>query len=362
MTEKFKNIATIILFSIILIGFSLTSIFLPKEKYSLSERREKADFPTEGITEKDFYDKFDAYMLDHFALREELRTVKALSHYYIFGHTDNNGIAIINGSAVKLSEPLNEDSVRYVSSHITDIQKRYLQDCRVFVSLIPDKAYFASKNAFYPGIDYEKMQKLLMENISNAEYINIFPLLSLEDYYQTDSHWNQAQILPVAKEIANKMGVMLKDKYTEKSLYPFHGVYYGQSALPLKPDDMVYLQSETLSSCKVNIISATGKRETTVYETDKFGSKDSYDLFLSGAANIVEIENPKSKNGKELIIFRDSFGSSLAPLLVEAYDKVTLIDTRYVSMHRLEKYVQFNNQDVLFLYNTALVNSSFVLK
>ncbi len=362
MTEKFKNITTIILFSIILIGFSLNSIFLPKEKYSLSERREKATFPTEGITEKDFYDKFDAYMLDHFAFREGFRTIKALSHYYVFRHTENNGIAIINGSAVKLSAPLDEKAVKYTAQHISDIQKKYLSDCRVFISLVPDKAYFASQNDFYPGIDYEKMQKLLMENISNAEYINIFPLLSLEHYYQTDSHWNQKHLLPVAKEIANKMGVMLTDKYNEKSLYPFYGVYYGQSALPLKPDDMVYLQSETLSSCKVNIISATGKRETTVYETDKFGSKDSYDLFLSGAANIVEIENPKSISDKELIIFRDSFGSSLAPLLVEGYDKVTLIDTRYISMHRLEKYVQFNNQDVLFLYNTALVNSSFVLK
>lgn len=76
----------------------------------------------------------------------------------------------------------------------------------------------------------------------------------------------------------------------------------------------------------------------------------------------MEIQNPKSTSGKELIIFRDSFGSSLAPLLVEAYDKVTLIDTRYISMRILEKYVQFENQDVLFLYNTALVNSSFVLK
>ncbi len=362
MTGRLKDIITIILFGAIIFGFSLTTIFMPKEKYSFSERRENATFPTESITDKKFYDGFDAYMLDHFTLREEFRTVKALSHYYVFGHSDNNGIAIIDGNAVKLSETLDEDSVRYTARHISDIQKRYLSGCRVFVSLVPDKAYFASKNAFYPGIDYKKMQKLLMENISGAEYIDIFPLLSLEGYYKTDPHWNQARILPVAKEIATNMGAELKDKYTEKELYPFYGAYYGQSALPLKPEDMVYLQSETLSACKVTVVNSAGKRETTVYETDKFGSKDSYDLFLSGAANIVEIQNPKSTSGKELIIFRDSFGSSLAPLLVEAYDKVTLIDTRYISMHILEKYVRFNNQDVLFLYNTALVNSSFVLK
>lgn len=362
MNEKLKNIVTVVLFVAILFGFSLVTLFMPKEAYSLSERRKNAVFPSESVTDKQFYDGFEAYMLDHFAMREEFRTVKAISHYYVFGHSDNNGIAIIDGNAIKLSDTLDEWSINNTAEHISEIQKRYLSGCRVFVSLVPDKAYFAAKSSFYPGIDYERMQKTLMENISGAEYIDIFPLLSLDDYYKTDPHWNQACILPVAEKIATSLGVELKDKYTENELYPFYGAYYGQSALPLSPESMVYLQSETLSACKVTVTNGVDKRETTVYETDKFGSKDSYDLFLSGASNIVEIENPKSTSGKELIIFRDSFGSSLAPLLVEGYDKVTLIDTRYISMQILNKYVSFDDQDVLFLYNTSLVNSSFVLK
>ena len=62
-------------------------------------------------------------------------------------------------------------------------------------------------------------------------------------------------------------------------------------------------------------------------------------------------------NGKkELILFRDSFGSSIAPLLAEGYSKVTLVDIRYIRWERLEQFVDFKDKDVLFLYSTALLN------
>ena len=76
---------------------------------------------------------------------------------------------------------------------------------------------------------------------------------------------------------------------------------------------------------------------------------------------MISIENPNAKTDKELLLFRDSFGSSLAPLLVENYSKITLIDLRYVSRQLLENFIDFENQDVLFLYSTVVLNQN-VLK
>ena len=39
-----------------------------------------------------------------------------------------------------------------------------------------------------------------------ARYIDIFGILSADDFYYTDSHWRQERILKVADEIADKMG------------------------------------------------------------------------------------------------------------------------------------------------------------
>lgn len=91
-------------------------------------------------------------------------------------------------------------------------------------------------------------------------------------------------------------------------------------------------------------------------------SLDKYDIYLSGATSLLTIENEDSSNDKELIIFRDSYGSSLAPLLVQAYRKITIVDTRYISPKLLSKYIEFKNQDILFIYSTILINNSFSLK
>ena len=62
------------------------------------------------------------------------------------------------------------------------------------------------------------------------------------------------------------------------------------------------------------------------------------------------------------MVFRDSFGSSLIPLLVKDYARITIVDTRYIAPQLLTQYLQFENQDVLFLYSSLILNSSSALK
>ena len=89
---------------------------------------------------------------------------------------------------------------------------------------------------------------------------------------------------------------------------------------------------------------------------------DSYDVYLDGASSFIEITNNNSINDKELVIFRDSFGSSLSPLLVKYYKKITLIDNRYISRDNYKDLIEFNDQDILFMYSTLFINDSSSLK
>ena len=156
------------------------------------------------------------------------------------------------------------------------------------------------------------------------------------------------------------MGASLSGQYTQNKLdRPFHGVYYGQSAMPLPGEEIVYLTNSVLDGCI-----ATDHESGTVgglYDMDKAAGKDPYELFLSGALPLVTVENPNAENDRELVLFRDSFGSSIAPLLAEGYAKITLVDTRYLRADQLDKFIDFHGQDVLFLYSTLLLNSSSTL-
>ena len=56
------------------------------------------------------------------------------------------------------------------------------------------------------------------------------------------------------------------------------------------------------------------------------------------------------------------FRSSMIPLLIADYAKVTVIDIRYLSSDFLGRFVDFSGQDVLFLYSTLVLNNSATLK
>jgi hypothetical protein len=76
------------------------------------------------------------------------------------------------------------------------------------------------------------------------------------------------------------------------------------------------------------------------------------------------IENESATTDKELIVYRDSFGSSLVPLLVEGYKKITVVDVRYMTTTLLDSnnLIDYKDgQDVLFLYSTEVLNNSSTL-
>ena len=78
--------------------------------------------------------------------------------------------------------------------------------------------------------------------------------------------------------------------------------------------------------------------------------------------SLLRLENPNAETDRELIVFRDSFGSSLMPLLAEAYASITLVDIRYLPAARLGTLLDFHGQDVLFLYSVPVLNNSDTLK
>ena len=114
----------------------------------------------------------------------------------------------------------------------------------------------------------------------------------------------------------------------------------------------------------VNDVPHIGHAYTTIAADTmaRYKRMDGYDVFLHGAQAVLQIENPLAETDRELVIFRDSFGSSLAPLLLPAYKTITLVDIRYVASEYVGQFVDFHGQDVLILYSTTLINGAGVLR
>ena len=342
--------------------------FKPAGEISVSERRPLAQFPElsiETVLSGDFISKFEDYTLDQFPMRDTFRQIKSLFHYNVMMQSDNNDIYVEDGYAAKLEYPLNQDSLNYANQRFDALYNKYLKgtDTKVYFSVIPDKSFYLGKQNGYPVMDYEQLFSNIKETNEWAQYIDITSKLDIQDYYKTDTHWRQENILDVAQLLCAQMGVEApaEGMFTkEKVEKPFYGVYYGQAALPMPSEEMYVLNSETLNRCVVTDFE--NNKKTVVYDKAMWENKDLYDYYLGGAKALLTIENPNAQTDKELVIFRDSFGSSIAPLFMESYSKVTLIDIRYIKSDFIGSFIKFDNQDVLFMYSALVLNSSSTMK
>lgn len=339
--------------------------FAPKQEMSISERRKLQQMPAltaQTILDGRFMTQFETYSQDQFPLRDGFRRLKAGVSYGVVRRLDNNGIYLAQGSAAKLEYPLNEASVRKAVAKFQSIYDRYLKDSsgKIVFSVVPDKSFYLAAANGYPSMDYEAMFSAFRE-IPWADYVDLTPALSADSYYRTDTHWRQECLQDAAALLAQSLDVDIRADFTPVKLErPFYGVYYGQAALPMKPDELWVLESDSLYACTTYNIE--NRKTAQVYDMEKLSSRDLYDVFLSGPVSVLTVENPAANTEKELIVFRDSFGSSMVPLLIPGYAKVTLVDIRYLPADKLGEFVEFENQDVLFLYSTLVLNQSSMLK
>ena len=367
MSKKIRNIVVLILVAVWL-ALSVWAWVIPSAEMSDAERRPLAQFPElsiETVLEGKFSTSFESYTLDQFPLRDTWRTIKALFHTNILLQRDNNDIYIWGDSAAKMETEVNPDSVEYAKEHFTDIYNTYIKDteCKTYFSVIPDKHYYMADDSGHIAMDYQSIFDAF-SNLEWCEYIELSKYMNENIYYRTDTHWAQENIVPLAQGLCLLMNTDVMPNDTEFGIgeisRPFYGVYYGQASLPIEPDTMYVLVSHFTEAATVKDLETN--KTLPVYNPEDLDNKDLYDYFLGGAKAILVIDNPEAKTDRELILFRDSFGRSITPLMLESYKKITLIDTRYVHHSLIGNFVEFTNQDVLFLYSTSVLNNSFALK
>lgn len=269
-----------------------------------------------------------------------------------------------DGWYYKKAGALDEKSVVRFAEKVNWLCETYLDDQnRVFWSVIPDKNYYLT-DAPNTAFNYEKLDSLLKENVKNGKYIDIYSSLDLESFYRTDIHWRQEKLLNVVSTLGDAMDFVISDEFSENYYENYVGMYNekpdGTALTDEDGETLVYLTSLPIYSSTVD--NFEDPDFTAVYNIELLTSDVAYDMFLSGSTPVITIDSPESETEDRLIIFRDSFASSLAPLLLGHYRQITLVDVRYIMSNMLSDYVDFEGADVLFLYNVEVINRSIMLK
>ena len=363
-----RNVRIVCMTAVVLLWAGLTAFawFAPEKPVSEAERRPLAQMPevsADTLLSGKFMAEFEEFSLDQFPLRDTFRRIKSLFHFNVLNQSDNNDIYIADGFAVKQEYPLDPESLHHAADRFNYLYEKYLTDSDVYLAVIPDKGQYLAQESGHLSLPFGKLNTILLDKMPWATPIDLYNSLDAEDYYRTDVHWRQENLFEAAAEICKALGVAAPDPgdYALTAVErPFYGVYYGQAALPMEPETIYLLESDLLKDCQV--YDYESGKYTDVYNMDKLTSRDLYDVFLSGSRSLLTIENPHGESDRELIIFRDSFGSSIAPLLVQGYEKVTLVDIRYIQIDVLDRFLNFEGQDVLMLYSVPVLNNSQTIK
>lgn len=333
--------------------FSVLGLVLEDKEISSTERRKLTKFPEIELN-SEYISKVDKYLLDHFPFRDEFRSIKANYNYNVLNMLDNNGIYFKDNYIFKSLYPTNTKSIENFVNHIKKTSELFPKS-NIYTMIVPDKNYYLDGDIL--NIDYDYIYNEV-KKVGN--FIDIRDTLELNDYYMTDTHWKQERLSKVVKKMDKVMNFNYHDvSYKENVFDDFYGVYYGESAIDRDPEKLTYLTTSEFDNVRVKYLE--NSELNTIYNEENLKGMDAYNVYLDGASSFIEIYND-SVEERNLVVFRDSFGSSLVPLLVPYYSKIVVVDNRYIGSSYFKDLIDKENTDVLFLYSTLLVNESGSLK
>jgi len=366
LQERQKNWIVVISFFLLLTGFALAEICMPDKEISKSERRYYEQLPEwswTSVMDGSYMQSMEKYLLDQFAGRETFRVAKTEIETTLFGKSDAGNYVKVEDMLFELDYDWSKKQITKTAREFAKMQEAWFADAKVYYGVIPDKASFLAQEKYPVGDDGWTLGQL-QEYMIRAEYIDLYSYLTLEDYYKTDLHWKQEAILDVAGALLSRMqgtDLVMEEYTSELVTSDFYGAYAGASAFQTEPDELYALTNQVIENAVVYDFESG--EEISIYAPEKVEGTDAYDYYLWGARALLTLENPLCEDGKKLLLFRDSFGSSIAPLLLEGYEAITLVDLRYVSADYLPKLLDFSEyDDVLFLYSENILRNSGSLK
>lgn len=216
-------------------------------------------------------------------------------------------------------------------------------------------AIYTPKN----GIDYVGNQKecfdgvaeKLNAGIQSVNVVDVMKKHAEEDIYlRTDHHWQARGAYYAARTFAEAAGVPFADlsTYTEESIPGYVGTMYGFSQdtrILNDPDDFHYFvpASNYVASYYDTFFNYQ-------YEDDLFADVDTanaYLKFLGGDSCIVKVDT-QMKNGRKLLVIKDSFGNAEIPFYTNSFEQIYVADVRYLECNLVSFIKDMGITDVLF--------------
>lgn len=364
MIRIFKRLPGVI-FMVLLLGLAGKEALSHQRTYSPVEKRELQTRPEISITkvlDGRFQKKYESYLRDQFPGRDHWVSFQTDMELFM-GKNEIHNVYIGKNHYLLEHYTEKEFDPQQISKNLQALEKfvgKAKQNADVHVMMVPTKSWVLREKlpAFAPHYKEQKFYDALQQKLEKEDVlISVEPVLDAhkeeEIYYRTDHHWTTLGAWYAYEQYTKAVGGDLQRAQGKKKFRciskDFYGTTYAKINYARQADKIeIYEPAD-----KLRVVYNMGEKKTkTLYDVSFLKTADQYSVFTGGNQAVLEITGG-IKNGKTLLLIKDSFANSILPFLAEDYEKLVVLDLRQLNVSGDRLLEMFSPTDILILYNSA---------
>lgn len=364
MIRIFKRLPGVI-FMVLLLGLAGKEALSHQRTYSPVEKRELQTRPEISITkvlDGRFQKKYESYLRDQFPGRDHWVSFQTDMELFM-GKNEIHNVYIGKNHYLLEHYTEKEFDPQQISKNLQALEKfvgKAKQNADVHVMMVPTKSWVLREKlpAFAPHYKEQKFYDALQQKLEKEDVlISVEPVLDAhkeeEIYYRTDHHWTTLGAWYAYEQYTKAVGGDLQRAQGKKKFRciskDFYGTTYAKINYARQADKIEIYEPVD----KLRVVYNMGEKKTkTLYDFSFLKTADQYSVFTGGNQAVLEITGG-IKNGKTLLLIKDSFANSILPFLAEDYEKLVVVDLRQLNVSGDRLLEMFSPTDILILYNSA---------
>ena len=350
---------------VLLLGLAGKEALSHQRTYSPVEKRELQTRPEISITkvlDGRFQKKYESYLRDQFPGRDHWVSFQTDMELFM-GKNEIHNVYIGKNNYLLEHYTEKEFDPQQISKNLQALEKfvgKTKQNADVHVMMVPTKSWILREKlpAFAPHYKEQRFYDALQQKLEKEDVlISVEPVLDAhkeeEIYYRTDHHWTTLGAWYAYEQYTKAVGGDLQRAQGKKKFRciskDFYGTTYAKINYARQADKIeIYEPAD-----KLRVVYNMGEKKTkTLYDFSFLKTADQYSVFTGGNQAVLEITGG-IKNGKTLLLIKDSFANSILPFLAEDYEKLVVVDLRQLNVSGDRLLEMFSPTDILILYNSA---------
>lgn len=289
----------------------------------------------------------------------------------------NNGI-VVDGvkmygedAGVMLFGGNKKQGARY--AEIINKYKASLGNVNVYNMVVPTSVEFYLPKKY---IKYSSSEKESIDYIYSCLSPDVTPIDAYSKlaehtdeyiYLRTDHHWSPLGAYYAYTAFCEALGMEYHPitDYTEKVKDGFVGSLYGYTndiTLANAPEQFHYfLPPDVTYSVQTYYYDTLAPKNGGALFHEYVEGANCYGMFLGADAIHTKITT-STKNGRKIVVFKESYGNAFVPFLVNNFEEIYVIDIRYFGTNAVDYIKKIGATDVLFIDNCFAANTSSLIK